>query len=208
MVMENQQSNAPETDILDGRQSKGDRTRQALVETTARLLQEQGFAATGLNQIVRESGQPRGSLYFHFPGGKEELAAAAVTAGAAQVEAILQEGLAGAENPEAVLVKTASLFAEELRASQFSKGCPVSTVALEATKATPLLQRACADAYDAWLALITTTFIRLGLPSDRSPRLARLTLSSIEGALLLAKATQDITPLNDVAADLSPLLKV
>ena len=208
MEMENQQSNAPETEILDGRQSKGDRTRQALVGTTARLLQEQGFAATGLNQIVRESGQPRGSLYFHFPGGKEELAAAAVTAGAAQVEAILQEGLAGAETPEAVLVNTSALFADELQASQFSKGCPVSTVALEATKATPLLQRACADAYEAWLALITETFIRLGLPSDRSPRLARLTLSSIEGALLLAKATQDITPLTDVAVDLSPLLKV
>ena len=206
--MEHQQSDTPEAEIPNGRQSKGDRTRQTLIETTARLLQEQGFAATGLNQIVRESGQPRGSLYFHFPGGKEELAAAAVKAGAAQVEVILQEGLAGAENPEAVLVKTSALFADELQASQFSKGCPVSTVALEATNATPLLQKACAEAYEAWLALITETFIRLGLSSDRSPRLARLTLSSIEGALLLAKATQDITPLTDVAADLSPLLNV
>ena len=131
--MANRKLDAAEIEILDGRLSKGDRTRQSLVETTARLLQEHGFAATGLNQIVRESGQPRGSLYFHFPGGKEELAAAAVKAGAAQVEVILQEGLAGAENPEAVLVKTSALFADELQASQFSKGCPVSTVALEAT---------------------------------------------------------------------------
>ena len=208
MMMEHQQADAPETEILDGRQSKGDRTRQALVETTARLLQEHGFAATGLNQIVRESGQPRGSLYFHFPGGKEELAAAAVTEGASQVEAILQKGLDGAENPEAVLIQTSALFAEELISSNFSKGCPVSTVALEATKATPLLRRACADAYEAWLTLITDTFTRLGLSQERAPRLARLTLSTIEGALLLAKATQDITPLNDVAADLSPLLKV
>jgi len=206
--MEETDSDSTEGSILDGRQSKGDRTRQALVETTARLLQEHGFAATGLNQIVRESGQPRGSLYFHFPGGKEELAAAAMKAGAAQVEAILRAGLAGADKPEAVLVKTAALFADELLASQFSKGCPVSTVALEATNATPLLQKACAEAYETWLALITETFTCLGLPSDRSPRLARLTLSTIEGALLLAKATQDITPLNDVAADLAPLLKV
>ena len=177
--MANRKLDAAEIEILDGRLSKGDRTRQALVETTARLLQEHGFAATGLNQIVRESGQPRGSLYFHFPGGKEELAAAAVKAGAAQVEVILQEGLAGAENPEAVLVKTSALFADELQASQFSKGCPVSTVALEATNATPLLQKACAEAYEAWLALITETFAHLGLSPDRAPRLARLTLSSI-----------------------------
>lgn len=206
--MKTQNQHSPETTVLDARQSKGERTRQALVETTAQLLQEHGFAATGLNQIVRESGQPRGSLYFHFPGGKEELAAAAVAAGANQVEEILREGLRGAQSPEAVLLKTSGLFADELRASNFSKGCPVSTVALEATHATPLLQAACAEAYEAWLALITGTFERLGLSPERAPRLARLTLSAIEGALLLAKATRDITPLEDVATDLTPLLRV
>lgn len=206
--MDKENQNASETTLPNVRQSKGERTRQALVETTAQLLQEHGFAATGLNQIVRESGQPRGSLYFHFPGGKEELAAAAVAAGATQVEKILQEGLRGAQSPEEVLIKTSGLFANELRASNFSKGCPVSTVALEATHATPLLQAACAEAYEAWLTLITETFERLGLSQARAPRLARLTLSAIEGALLLAKATRDITPLEDVATDLSPLLKV
>lgn len=196
------------TDKQDQRQTKGARTRQALVETTARLLQEQGFAATGLNQIVRESGQPRGSLYFHFPGGKEELAAAAVSAGAELVRAILEQGLEGATSADAVIVKTAGLFADELVASDFSKGCPVSTVALEATNATPLLQKRCAEAYADWLTLIADTFVRLGVSAERAPRLARLVLSSIEGALLLAKTTRDIAPLNDVAADLAPLLKV
>lgn len=206
--MERRDQNIPEIEPSRSRLTKGDRTRQALVETTAQLLQEHGFAATGLNQIVRESGQPRGSLYFHFPGGKEELAAAAVAAGAAQVEMVLQEALAGAKSPEDVLVKASALFADELLASKFSKGCPVSTVALEATVATPLLQKACAAAYEAWLELITDTFTRLGLPQQRAPRLARLTLSSIEGALLLAKTTQNIAPLKEVAADLRPLLKV
>jgi TetR/AcrR family transcriptional repressor of lmrAB and yxaGH operons len=206
--MENVDMQIAENETPDRPPTKGERTRSALVETTARLLQEQGFAATGLNQIVRESGQPRGSLYFHFPGGKEELAAAAVRAGADVVEAILRRGLAAAESPDAVLVRTAALFADELRNSAFSKGCPVSTVALEATDATPLLQESCAEAYGTWLSLIRDAFIRLGLPADRAPRLATLALSSIEGALLLAKTTRDIGPLEDVAADLSPLLKV
>ncbi len=206
--MKERETDASEMEILDGRQSKGDRTRQALVETTARLLQEHGFAATGLNQIVRESGQPRGSLYFHFPGGKEELAAAAVKAGAETVVAILKHGLEEVTSAEAALEKTAGLFAAELVASDFTKGCPVSTVALEATNATPLLQQNCAWAYEQWLSLIADAFVRFGLPSDRAPRLARLMLSSIEGALLLAKATRDITPLREVAVDLSPLLKV
>ena len=60
--------------------SKGERTRKKLVDTTAALLRCQGYHATGLSQIVAESGAPRGSLYFYFPGGKDDLAIAAIAA--------------------------------------------------------------------------------------------------------------------------------
>ena len=57
---------------------RGGASREAFIASTGRLLRRQGYAATGLNEIVSRSGAPKGSLYFHFPGGKEELAAAAM----------------------------------------------------------------------------------------------------------------------------------
>ena len=63
---------------------KGEATRAKLVEITAELIQRQGLRATGLNQIIARSGAPRGSLYHHFSGGKEELAASALATAAVQ----------------------------------------------------------------------------------------------------------------------------
>src|ERR1700749_2535691 len=58
--------------------SNGRASRKSFLSATGVLLRRQGYAATGLSEIVDRSGAPRGSLYFHFPGGKEELAVAAM----------------------------------------------------------------------------------------------------------------------------------
>src|SRR5579862_4730019 len=86
------QAGAPDRAERPGREAgrrtaRGDSVREAFVRTTAELLQRQGYAASGLNEIVARSGAPRGSLYFHFPGGKEELAVAAIDSAGAQLGA-------------------------------------------------------------------------------------------------------------------------
>ena len=53
--------------------------RQRMIKSTARLFRRQGFHGTGLQQVLEASGAPRGSLYFHFPGGKEEIGETALT---------------------------------------------------------------------------------------------------------------------------------
>lgn len=187
--------------------SKGAQTRAALIETTVDLFQRQGFAATGLNQIVAESGQPKGSLYFHFPGGKEELGVAAVQCGAMQVADLLTAAIASAKTPQDLLSNAAGLFAAELEASEFTKGCPVSTIALEATDETPGLKQACAHAYQIWLKMIENAFVEMGMKSNVAPRRARLALSALEGALLLARTERDPAPLREIVEDLTPLFK-
>ncbi len=69
-------------------------TRQQIIEKTSELFERQGYHATGLNQIVSESETPRGSLYYYFPEGKEELAAEAVWYKVHHMSAYIRQRLA------------------------------------------------------------------------------------------------------------------
>jgi len=69
-------------------------TRTRMIETTARLLQHRGYHGTSLNDILEQSGAPRGSLYFHFPGGKDQLAIEATRAGIEEATQALRQALA------------------------------------------------------------------------------------------------------------------
>ena len=71
-----------------------DRSRAALIENAATLFRRQGYAATGLNQILDEAGVKAGSLYHHFPQGKQQLAAAVVDTAGAGIEQLLRRFLA------------------------------------------------------------------------------------------------------------------
>ena len=129
-------------------------SRARFVETTAALLRRQGYHATGLAQVVEESGAPKGSLYFHFPGGKEELATAAIERSAQDLRGRLAALVGAAEDPAAAVRAVTTALADELEASRFQDGCPVATVALEAAAQVPALQAVCSAAYARWQALV------------------------------------------------------
>src|SRR4051812_16330830 len=113
--------------------TKGERTRKKLVDATGELLRRQGFHATGLSDIVAESGAPRGSLYFYFPGGKDELARAALEAAGADWRARIGAVVAAAPDLDAAIAGIVKLLGDDLEASKFQHGCPVAAVALENT---------------------------------------------------------------------------
>ena len=103
-------------------------TRERMVEVTARLLARQGYHATGLAQVLTEAGAPRGSLYFHFPEGKEQMAAEAVRRLGEQLGVALQAKLDGKPDVRSGLQSVARMFARQLEASEFTLGCPVATL--------------------------------------------------------------------------------
>jgi TetR/AcrR family transcriptional repressor of lmrAB and yxaGH operons len=189
------------------RTAKGERSRKKLVEATAALLRKQGFHATGLAEIVQASGAPRGSVYFYFPGGKEELACAALEESGVMWRQLLDGVIASAPHLGVAVERVCGVLAEALAASGWESGCPLATVALEASSHSEKVRQTCADHYVAWEELIAARLEAHGLPRADADRMGTFGLAAIEGALLLAKVKRDGAPLRATGAMLRELLE-
>jgi len=186
--------------------TKGARTRAKLVAAAASLMQRQGYHATGLAEIVEHSGAPRGSLYFYFPGGKEELARAALAEAGAEWRARIEAAVADAPDLGAAAEAVCRLLANDLAASDFQHGCPVAAVALEAAGSSEPVRQIIEAHYAEWEhAIVELAVARAGLDRDAARPLATFVLASIEGALLLAKVHRSREPLLRVGAMLRGL---
>jgi TetR/AcrR family transcriptional repressor of lmrAB and yxaGH operons len=172
-----------------------------MLESAAELFRTQGYHATGMTQLVSESRAPKGSLYFHFPGGKEQLAAEAVQLSGERLSGLLREIVDSAPDPAAGIDSVVAALAASLSESDFRCGCPIATVALEAGDSEPI-REACEQGYGSWLGDLSAYFAQHGLAADRADSLATVVLSTIEGALLLARTRRDTAPLQTVAAHL------
>lgn len=180
-------------------------SREAFIDTTGRLLRRQGYAGTGLNEIVARSGAPKGSLYFHFPGGKEELAVAAITRAGEQLEAAITAILGSNEDLGEALGGLVDALASGLEASGYRDGCPLATVTLEVARTSEPLRETAAAVFDTWLAALQERLVRSGLTPALARRRALLVLSAVEGALILARAQHDREPLTAVREELVAL---
>ena len=182
-------------------------TRQKILTTTSSLLERQGYHATGLNQIVKESGTPRGSLYYYFPEGKEELAAEAVTqrmqAMADYQRRFLNEIADPIEAIHAMIVDVSRNMAKH----NYCTGAPIAAVALEASNSSERLRKACADGYQGLRDMLAAKLVMGGFSAEKAASLAITINAAIEGAMILSRTKQDATVLISVADDMKALLQ-
>ena len=173
-------------------------SRSRMIHAAAELFCQRGYHATTFSDVVRESGAPRGSTYFHFPGGKAELGVEAVRRTA---EHTARRLAATASSLDAVRLLVTAL-GNVLRASDFHAGCAVAGVVLDTTPDEEALLRQTAAAFASWRSALAEAFRREGATPAQARRLAVLVVAAIEGALMLARADRDIQPLTDVAREL------
>jgi AcrR family transcriptional regulator len=170
-------------------------TRERIVTSSAELFRRQGYAATGLKQIVAAASAPFGSIYHFFPGGKEELGAQAIRWSGAGYEELLAALLAPGPDPVRAVRDAFRLAGEDLEASGWADACPIATVALEVSSTSEPLRAACADVFDSWLARGTSIFAAAGLDEAAARDVTITLVTSLEGAFVLARALRSKEPL-------------
>src|SRR5581483_1522133 len=176
-------------------------TKERIIDVSAELLRRQGYAGTGVKQIVAAAKAPFGSIYHHFPGGKEELGAAAIRRSGALYELLIPEIF----DPAPDLVSAVRLFFEgaaaHLEESEYEDACPIATVALEVSSTSETMREACADVFESWTAAGLPRFTAAGLDEATSRTLVIGMIAALEGAFVLARATQSTEALH-VAGEL------
>lgn len=181
--------------------------RDHILETTAELLELQGYHATGLNQIIKESGSPKGSLYHYFPGGKDELTSEALKRVGNIVLERIQGSLAEVDDPAEAVGGFLMKLAHFVPASGYRAGGPITTVALETAATNELLSIVCREIYGAWQAAFADKLIQGGFTQERAHSLSTLIISAIEGAIILSRTSRNPQPLVNCAQELSRLIR-
>jgi len=174
--------------------------KDALVYTAMRLFRRQGYASTGLQQILSESGAPKGSLYHYFPGGKEDLAKAAVRLAAKLVGEMLSEHSARYKTAAAFVKAYCTTMAKWMEESGFRSGCPIATTMLETAPHSRELTRAGVEALAHWTSIIAPVFAAEGASKLEAMNKAETLIANMEGALLLARVRRSSRPIMNIAA--------
>jgi TetR/AcrR family transcriptional regulator, lmrAB and yxaGH operons repressor len=181
-------------------------TRDRFIDTAARLIMRQGYHGTGLAQIVAESGAPKGSLYFHFPGGKEELAAASIVRAGDVFARQLNATLAASPDPADALQSLCTVLAGWMEISEFREGCPITNACLELTPSNTEVTAATHDIFSGWRRAWEGHLTAAGWPENRAIPIAATIVTALEGAFILARAARSTEPFERVLAGLSLLL--
>jgi TetR/AcrR family transcriptional regulator, lmrAB and yxaGH operons repressor len=183
--------------------ASGRNSRDAFIASMGRLLRRQGYAATGLNEIVSRSGAPRGSLYFHFPGGKEELATEVALLHTADAIAHINRA-AGTTSTAADLVAAfIRRSRDEIIASDYREGCAIAPIVIDSTPASVQLTDTTRRGFQDLITTLAARLAEKGVPDDRAGRLALNAVTAMEGALILSRVLRSPEPFDAAIAELA-----
>jgi TetR/AcrR family transcriptional regulator, lmrAB and yxaGH operons repressor len=180
--------------------------RDALIASITGLVRRRGVAGTGLNALLEDSGVARRTVYLNFPGGKAELVAEATRIAGQALTSVIRSADDGGDPAQAV-----QAFIDQwkvaLSATEMEAGCPIVAAILGRAEA-PAAAQAAAEAVGDWQAVLADQLVRSGADEDSARSLATLAIAAIEGAVIIALATQSTDALDDVGRHLIEVINL
>jgi TetR/AcrR family transcriptional regulator, lmrAB and yxaGH operons repressor len=172
--------------------------RDRMVSGAVRLLAQRGLQATSFSSVLEATKAPRGSIYHHFPGGKDELVTAAIAATEQHALALLeqQEG----STAEQVAQSFLDAWRVLLLHSDFGAGCALVAVTVAAES--DALRARAADSFRVWQAKLSAVLETGGLTAADAESAATLLLAASEGAVVICRAERHIGPFEAVSRQL------
>jgi TetR/AcrR family transcriptional regulator, lmrAB and yxaGH operons repressor len=173
--------------------------------SAAEVMRERGAAGVTIDEVLARSGAPRGSVYYHFPEGRNQILTEALQyAGEALTELIGD----AAEKGGMYLVRKFVTFWEDLLVeSDFTAGCPVVAAAIGSADDEPQLTSVAGGIFRRWRDALTGAFVSDGFDKPCAASLAITCIASLEGAVVLCRSTRSVDPLREVAEQVEFLVK-
>jgi TetR/AcrR family transcriptional repressor of nem operon len=196
---------------MDSGLSKSERTRLYIIEKTAPVFNEKGFAGTSMSDLTDATGLTKGSIYGNFEN-KDEVALAAFDYNFHKVTAYIKEKLLAKQNAIERLLVYPDTYANFLKIPFLKSGCPILNTSTEADDTHPALKEKAADALRFWKKSIENQvkrgIERKEIKSETDPTaIAVIIMSLIEGAVMQAKVTGRSTELKIAMNFLSQVIK-
>ncbi len=164
-------------------------TKERLIATTADLISRKGFRGMGINEVLALVEVPKGSLYHHFPKGKESLVCEAVKFGGKSQMERYGKALRG-KGAEEGLLAIIDVMIEDLERTNFEEACPIAIVALEASESTEDIRKACDEMFKGWQIGLAHWLEKRGITNglEKSEQFYAM----LEGGFILSKAHRDV----------------
>src|ERR1700754_80217 len=161
-------------------------TRTKMLVSAAEVMRERGAAGVTIDAVLARSGAPRGSVYYHFPEGRNQILSEALRHSGDSITATIDA--AADRGARALLREFIELWERLLTDGEFLAGCPVVAAAISSDENDQDLTIEAGVILGRWCTALTRAFMKDGFDADDAASLAVTSISALEGAIVLARS--------------------
>lgn len=190
---------------MDPQPAKRGGTRNNMLVSAAQVMRERGAAGVTIDAVLARSGAPRGSVYYHFPQGRNQLLTEALRYAGDTITATIDRAVD--RGGRALLREFVELWENLLTEGDFHAGCPVVAAAIGSADDELQLADEAGVIMGRWCTALTRAFVTDGFDDNDAASLAVTSISALEGAIVLCRSTRSVAPLREVGGQLEFLVK-